>query len=509
MITVEKREEIRRAYYVEKKSIRQIARELEVSRPTIRKAVTGAAAVKYELKQPRLAPKLGAYKEKIEALLLENKSLPRKQRYTSSKIYDIIWAEGYRGAQSTLRHYIGQRRKVLRRPKVYLPLEFDPGTDAQVDWGQAEVIMGGEQITVQLLVMRLNYSRRLFVMAFPSQKQESFFEGQVQAFHHFGGVPQRITYDNLKAAVKKVLRGKNRAEQESFIIFRSHYLFQSHFCAPRAGHEKGGVEHGVGYARRNFLVPLPQVDSFSQLNAHLLGYCLQDDGRQVAGQPTTIYQAWQQEQPHLQPLPAYDFVCCRSLEVTLTPYSQVVVETNRYSVPTDKAVKKLVVKLYSFRLEIYRPDQKEPLAVHPRCYERGQDIFEPLHYLPLLQQRPGAFDHAKPLRRWREEWPPVYEELLAHLQSQAREGQGIGEFLRVLSLHREHPAQLVEQAIAQALAYGCIHAAGVTLCLNQLLQPEISPVHLDLSDRPRLEAVGQQTVDLGIYNQLLEGTHVN
>ena len=509
MITVEKREEIRRAYYVEKKSIRQISRELEVSRPTIRKAVTGAASVKYELKQPRSAPKLGAYKEKIEALLTENERLPGKQRYTSSKIYDIIWAEGYRGAQSTLRHYIGQRRKVSRRPKVYLPLEFDPGTDAQVDWGEADVIMSGEQITVQLLVVRLNYSRRLFVMAFPSQKQESFFEGQVQAFHHFGGVPQRITYDNLKAAVKKVLRGKKREEQERFIIFRSHYLFQSHFCAPRAGNEKGGVEHGVGYARRNFLVPLPQVDSFAQLNAYLLDQCLADDGRQVTGQPTTIYQAWPQEQPQLQPLPAYDFACCRSLEVTLTPYSQVVIETNRYSVPTDKAVKKLVVKLYSFHLEIYRPDQKEPLAVHPRCYERGQDVFEPLHYLPLLQQRPGAFDHAKPLRRWRKEWPLVYEQLLAHLQAQARDGEGIREFIRVLSLHQEHPAKLVEQAIGQALTYGCTHADGVTLCLNQLLQPETPLVQLDLSDQPHLATVGDQIVDLGLYDQLLQGAHVN
>jgi transposase len=505
MIKVDEKEHIRRAHYVEHKSIRQIARELGHSRGTVRKALASAEPEKYRLKRPRLAPVLGPYKGCIDTLLAENETLPPKQRYTWHKIYETIQAAGYRGSGSNLRQYIGERRREKRRPAVYLPLEFDPGTDGQVDWGEAQVIMNGVQTTVQLFVMRLCYSRRTFAMAFPTQEQESFFEGHVQAFHHFGGVPQRLTYDNLKAAVFKILIGKNRQEQDRFVVFRSHYLFESNYCTPGAGNQKGGVEHGVGYSRRNFLVPLPRVSGFAELNAHLLQECLKDDQRQVTGQPVVIGQAWEHERAFLRPLPAQDFPCCQTLSVTLTPYSQVVVDTNRYSVPTDQAASQLVAKVYPFRVEVFRPGDKEPIACHARCYGRKQDIFDPLHYLSLLEQRPGAFHHAKPLRRWREGWPPIYEQLLQHLQAEWPDGRGIREFIRVLSLHRDYPAHLIEQAVSQSLTYHCAHADGVKLCLDQLLHPEPTFSSLDLSDRPRLVAIGSQAIDLTRYDQLLEG----
>jgi transposase len=414
MISVDKREEIRRAFYIEGKKIRQIKRELRVSRPVIRKAIASAGPVKYTLNEPREAPKLGPYKGQIDGMLRQNETLPAKQRYTSGRIYSLIQAAGYSGAASSLRHYIGQKRKELRRPKLFLPLEFDPGTDAQVDWGEADVILQGVQRTVELFVMRLSYSRRLFVMAFPSQRQEAFFLGQVRAFHHFGGVPHRLTYDNLKTAVEKVLTGHKREEQDAFILFRSHYLFESHFCMPRAAHEKGGVEHGVGYARRNFLVPLPAVDSFAALNDYLLTRCLADDNRQVEGQAVTIGQAWAVEQPCLRPLPAHDWPCYQVRQASLTPYSQIIIETNRYSVPVEAAAETLTVHLHPFHLDIYSSPagaKSQPLASHPRCYEKDQEFFDPLHYLSLLEQRPGAFHHAKPVRRWRESWPALYEQL--------------------------------------------------------------------------------------------------
>ena len=217
-------------------------------------------------------------------MLAENEKLPPKQRYTGHTIFKELGKAGYQGSESTVRRYIAQRRREKRRPKVYLPLEFDPGTDAQVDWGEAVVEIAGERVTVQVFYMRLCYSRKLFMMAFPAQKQEAFFEGHVQAFHHFRGVPHRITYDNLKAAVQKILEGHTRQEQQAFIAFRSHYLFESHFCTPGQGNEKGGVEHSVGFGRRNFLVPIPQVASFAELNALLLARCQEDDARQVDGQ---------------------------------------------------------------------------------------------------------------------------------------------------------------------------------------------------------------------------------
>lgn len=270
MISVEKREEIRRAYFVEQKSIRGIAEELRCCRRTVRKALESAEPETYSLSKPRPAPVLGAYKERIRELLDESEKLPRKQRYTSRRIFEMIQGEGYEGSESTVRGYVSAQRKLKRKAKVYMPLEFDPGMDAQVDWGEGVAIMDDEKTKVQLFTMRLSYSRKPFMMAFPTQRQEAFFAGHVAAFHHFGGVPQRISYDNLKTAVQRILEGRNRQEQTAFVSFRSHYLFESRFCTPGQGHEKGGVEHMVGYGRRNFMVPLPDVASFEALNALLL-----------------------------------------------------------------------------------------------------------------------------------------------------------------------------------------------------------------------------------------------
>jgi len=324
----------------------------------------------------------------------------------------------------------------------------------------------------------------------------------VQAFHFFQGVPQRITYDNLKAAVEKVLVGHSRQEQQTFVVFRSHYLFESHFCTPGQGHEKGGVEHAVGYARRNFMVPIPKVASFTELKAWLLAKCLADDARLVAGQPVTIGEAWSAELGALRPLPDRDYACCVTRPVSLTPYSQVIFESNRYSVPADKAAAHLVVKAYPFRVDILSLDAI--LASHTRCYGKDQDIFDPLHYLPLLAQRPGAFQHAKPLRRWRETWPVTYERLLAKLQTEQDDGRGVREFIRILRLHAQYPPELVEQAVAQALEYGCPHADGVALCLRQLLHPEPSVAALDLRGQPHLDS-DMAAPDLHCYERLLAG----
>ena len=502
MISVEKREKIRRAYFIEEKAIRQIAREFKCSRPTVRKAISSAEPEKYTLTVPRPAPVLGLYRERIKELLAENEQLPRKQRYTGRRIYQTIQKEGYAGSESTVRVYISLQRETKKRRKVYLPLEFDPGTDGQVDWGEGMAIIAGEHVKVQLFYMRLCYSRKLFMMAFPNQKQESFFDGHVRAFHHFRGIPHRISYDNLKVAVQRILEGRNRQEQKAFIVFRSHYLFESHFCNPGKGNEKGRVEDGVGFGRRNFMVPIPNMASFEELNEYLLAQCMADDERRVDRQPTTIGEAWEMEKPHLLPLPKRDFDCCVTRPATLNPYSQVVLDTNRYSVPVDKAYRNLVLKAYPFRVDILHLD--EVLASHPRCYGREQDIFNPLHYLPLLEQRPGAFQHAKPIRRWREEWPPVYERFLKRLQEQGLNGKSVQEFVRVLTLHRDHPAHLVTRAIEQALNYGCIHADGVKLCLHHLLNPDTPVPSLNQAELPQWAAVGEQPPDLNCYNQLLE-----
>jgi hypothetical protein len=310
------------------------------------------------------------------------------------------------------------------------------------------VEIAGVRVTVQLFYLRLCYSRKLFMIAFPTQKQEAFLEGHVQAFHHFEGIPQRIAYDNLKAAVQKVLEGHTRQEQRAFIAFRSHYLFESYFCTPGQGHEKGGVEHSVGFGRRNFLVPIPKVASDAELNTLLLAECRKDDARRVDGQPICIGDAWTLEKPAWLARPARDYPCCVSKPVCLTPYSQVEFESNRYSVPTDNVYPHLVLKAYPFRVDILYLD--EVIASHARSYGHEQDAFNPLHYLALLEQRPGAFQHPKSVRRWRETWPPTYEQLLAQLQAEQTGSSSVREFVKILKLHMTYPASLIEQAVKRA-----------------------------------------------------------
>lgn len=501
MLTVDDREQIRRAFFVEGKSRRQLARELKHSRRTINKALQAAEPEGYTQKAPRAAPVLDGYKSQIDRLLAESATLPRKQRYTAHRIYECLQTAGYTGSEASVHGYVTRQRQTTKRRDVYLPLEFDPGQDAQVDWGEAEVVMAGARVVVQLFHLRLCYSRRLFVRAYPTQRQEAFFEGHVLAFEHMGGVPHTITYDNLTPAVRRVLEGRNREEQAAFVAFRSHHLFASRFCTPGQGHEKGGVESGVGYARRNFLVPPPTITSFETLNAYLLTECHKEDVRRVDRQPLPIGEAWAKERPLLRARPEHPYACCVSVPVTLNPYSQVVFETNRYSVPVEAAYRHLTLRAYPFWVEVLH--QEQVVARHPRCYERQQELYDPLHYLPLLEQRPGAFEHAKPLRQWRGQWPPVYEQLLARLQAAGPDGPGVREFVQILSLHREHPAALVEQAITQALSHGCAHVDGVRLCLHQLQHPSAPVPALDLAGQPRLNGIGQQPLDVRGYEQLL------
>ncbi|PDW05127.1 Mu transposase domain-containing protein [Candidatus Viridilinea mediisalina] len=205
----------------------------------------------------------------------------------------------------------------------------------------------------------------------------------------------------------------------------------------------------------------------------------------------------------LRPHPAHDMPCCRTLQVTRTPYSQVIFETNRYSVPVDQGGAHLTLRAYPFALEVF--DGNQVLTRHPRSYAREQDLFDPLHYLPLLKQRPGAFEHAKPVRRWRETWPPCYELLLARLRQRDGDGPGLRMFIAVLNLHQDYPAPLIAQAIEAALTLGVVHVDGIRLCLHQILEPTTSPPHVNLDHQPQIAQIGLHPPDLTCYDQLRTG----
>ena len=250
MIQVDEKENIRRLYFIHRHSIREISQKLRHSRKTVRKAVADAAVPEYHLTVSRPCPVIDPVKAIIEKWLEEDKRQPRKQRHTAHRIYKRLVSEhGFTGGERTVRQYVSRLRHNFQ--ELFIPLEFDPGTDAHCDWGEAQVYKEDKLIPVQVFCMKLAYSGKPFVMAFPTQRQEAFFEGHQQAFHWFQGVPARVSYDNLTVAVQKVLRGRKREEQQAFTALRSHYLFKSHFSMPRHPQEQGRIENLVGYNARS------------------------------------------------------------------------------------------------------------------------------------------------------------------------------------------------------------------------------------------------------------------
>jgi len=461
MIQVDEKETIRRLYFIQRHSIREVAKELRHSRRTVKKAITDASVPQYHLTVPRASLVMDPFKAIIERWLAEDKSQPKKQRHTAHRIYTRLVSEHhFTGGERTVRQYVSRLKPKFQ--EMFIPLEFDPGADAQCDWGEAFVYMGDELVPVQVLCMKLSYSGKPFVMAFPTQRQEAFFEGQHQAFNWYQGIPARIGYDNLTLAVQKVLRGRNRQEQQAFIAFRSHYLFQSHFAMPRHPQEQGRVESLVGYMRRNYFVPVPRVKSFGELNWMLLERLREDDRRPAEGKEISIGEAWEQEKGKLLPLPRIPYRCCVCRPLKANHLSMVNFDGNRYSIPVEYGISKLTLQAYVWRVEVACGDRV--IASHERCYQKGQDILNIEHYLPLLIQRPGAFPYAKPVRQWK--MPEVYREFLEALSKRSK-GSGVREFLQVLVLGRTYGRENLELAMTQALSENRADAERVRQLVNR------------------------------------------
>jgi transposase len=509
MLTVEQIEAIRRAYYHEQKSVRAIARELGHGRRVVREAIAGTHPQprRYRLTKRKARPVLDPVVAIIDAWLAADGTAPRKQRHTAKRIYDRLVAEhGFTGSETVVRGYVRawKRAHASDRPS-FLPLAHAPGAEAQCDWGEALVRVAGVEQTVYLFCYRLSYSLKPFVCAFPTTRQECFLAGHVAAFAALGGVPRRVVYDNLSTAVRKVLQGRTRVEQETFVAFRGHYVYASHFCLPgrEGAHEKPLVETLVGYARRNFLVPVPAVPSWEALNALLAECCAAEDARRVPGRAQPVGVLWREEQAQLRPPPPQAFPCCRTVAVHATRQALVTFERNRYSVPTRYAGERVLLRAFAWAVEI--SDGQTVIARHPRLYGRDGEQLDPLHYLAVLEQKPGAFDLARPIQRWAREWPPIYHQYLAALRH-ARPESATREFVRILQLHARYEGAAVAAALERALALECWSADGVEQCLQLACAPGVAAATLDLAAVPGLAplvAVQIPLPDLTAFSRLL------
>lgn len=502
MIRMEEKAAIRRAVLVEGKSQRQVARETGRSRNTVRKMVADSEKPTYKQKRERASPVLGPYKEVLAGWVEEDEKKPKKQRRTTVRMYALLRDEyGYEGAESTLRWYVGQLRRKARH-KVHIPLSYEPGETAQVDFGEADVVVAGREVTAQMFVMWLGYSGAVFVQAYPAASQEIFFAGHVAAFDFFGGVSREIWYDNLKNAVEKVLKGRGREEQESFVSFRSHYLFEAEFCNVRSGWEKGGVEGKVGYSRRNWLIGAPPFESWEALNDYLRRQCEGEQSRRLRGRSRSIGERLAEERTHLRPLPKNSYPCCKSRAVAANGLSLVSFATNRYSVPVGVAHQPLTLRAFPDRIEI--SNGEAVVAQHRRCWEREQDILDPYHYLPLLARRPRAFAHAQPIRQWQTQWPPVFDRYFAALQARQERMEATRLFIAILQLGESYGEEALAAGLEEALAKHIYSLAGVKEWLRHRHESP-PPPPATLADHPRLAAIEVVRPDLAQFNRLLLG----
>lgn len=486
-------------------SIRAIAEKRRVHRRDVRAAVRSAippARKRLEREPPVLTE---ALRRQVDAWLEADRQAPRKQRHTAHRIWERLRAEhAYGGAESTVRKYVGERRRAMGAVmRAFVPLAHAPGSEAEVDWYEATVEFPWGREEVQFFLMRACHSGREFHVAFPRQTQQAFLEAHAVAFQYFGGVFERVRYDNLKSAARKVLRGRQRLESERFVLLRSHYLFQSEFCVPgqEGAHEKGGVEGAVGRFRRNHLVPVPVCESYEALNRLLLDACAQDDGRRVAHRASTVAEDWEAERVRLKPLPQAPFDAAETVEAQVDDHGRVCVGTNHYSVPVRLVQRVVEVRLSARRVEV-RHDGRL-VASHERLQGRHGERLVLDHYLELLWHKPGALGRSRPLGAARAEgrWPAAYDTLWGRMRERYGEAEGTRQLLAVLMLHREAEAELVHTAVGLALEHGCHDAGAVTVLLRQLREPTRQAAPLpDLGELSRFSRPMSNVTD---YDALL------
>jgi transposase len=500
--TVELFETIRREYEFGVGTIQGVARKLGVHRRLVREALKGAVPAEQPA-HPRPRPRLEPVAGFIDAILEADRQAPRKQRHTAHRIYVRLRQERSEHpiAEPTVRRYVRERKAVLGwlARETFVPQSYPWGSEAQVDWYEAYADLDDERVRLQVFSLRSMASGGAFHRAYRHATQQAFLEAHELGFHYFGGVFGRVRYDNLSAAVKRVLRGSRREETARFVAFRSHWRFESEFCTPAEAHEKGGVESEVGRFRRNHWVPVPRARNLEELNQQLLAACQADELRTVAGREQPVGTALLLEREHLLPLAGEGFDLAEVSFPMVNSLSCVKVKTNAYSAPL-KAGTTVQVKLGAASVEIWHADQR--VACHERCYGRHQEVLDLEHYLDVLEHKPGALAGSKPLAQWRQlgRWPASYDRLWQGLIERHGRQAGTKEMIGLLQLGRTRGQPALRTAIQAALALGCTDGAAVRHLVGAQHLERARPAALEVG---QLAAFERPLPTVGDYDQLL------
>jgi transposase len=488
--------QVRRAVYVEGISRREAARRFGIDPRTVAKMLAFSVPPGYRRSRPPARPKLDPFLGIIDRILEEDKGQPAKQQHTSKRIFERLRDEhGYGGGITIVRGYVHEQRQRLR--EMFVPLRHDPG-HAQVDFGEALAVIAGEERKIHFFAIDLPHSDACLVQAYPAETSEAFCEGHNRSFEFFGGVPQSILYDNSKLAVARILGDGTRQRTRVFSELQSHYLFADRFGRPGKGNDKGKVEGLVGYARRNFMVPIPRAASFTELNAQLLERCRRRFNDRLRGHADTIGARLVRDQAALLPLPAAPYDACEKTAARVSSLSLVRYRGNDYSVPTAYGHREVLVRGYVHEVVIACATAE--IARHARSYEREDFVFNPLHYLALLERKIGALDQAAPLVGWG--LPEEFATLRRLLEARMRK-PGKREFVQVLRLLEVFDPEDVLAGVRGAIARGVISFDAVKHLV--LCRIERRPPRLNLKIYPYLPQATVATTLAKSYLSLLAG----
>lgn len=466
-------------------SERSIARLLRVSRNTVAKYRDGEVIPGQRDPLVRASPVTGPIRELILEILAEDQTAPSKQTHTAKRIYERLCKEyGFTGGDSTVRALVRELRGTIQ---VHIPLQFDPGAAGQVDWGTAYVYFGDVRTRVELFCVRLCHSGGIFVMAFPTQRYESFFEGHIQAFEFFGGVPKTMIYDNLRTAVKEGWGKHVKEQQMPFKLLMAHYVISARFCNPGKGNEKGLVENLVALCRRNAMVPVPRVTGFEELNALLHDYCLRYLDHKIDGRAGKVGDLLSEEQKHMTPLPKQAFDPAAVVTAKASSSSLVRYDNSYYSVPVRFAGLEVTVRAYSLRIEVWY--KHEQVAMHKRSYTQSSVTYKIEHYIPVLEKKSRAVRDAAPVKQTIDQRIQAYGTKLTDK-----------DYVAVLKLAVDYGQETVVNAVAEASQHGQYSFEAARLYLLQAQAPHL-PVHEPIKVDPRLPIV--QAVNLASYDILL------
>ena len=491
---------IRRAVMAEGMSVREAARVFGLHRDTVRKMLAYSVPPGYRRQAPPRRPKLKTFTGVIDRILEDDLGVPRKQRHTAKRIFERLRDEyGFQGQYTIVKDYVREHRR--RTQKMLAPLSHPPG-HAQCDFGEARVIIGGVEQKAHYFVLDLPHSDGCFVKAYPAETTEAFLDGHVSAFAFLGGVPRAssttLRYDNTRLAVARILGDGQRQRTRAFTELQSRYLFDDRFGRPGKGNDKGKVEGMVGYMRRNFLVPVPSFESFEALNAHLEQRCLERMDARLRGHTETIGQRMERDLDALLPLPAVPYDACDKQAGRVSSLSLVRYRTNDYSVPVAYGHRDVLVRGYVDQVVI--SCGSEVIARHPRSYQRDDFVYDPIHYLPLLERKTAALDQAASLQGW--DLPEEFGTLRRLLE--ARMGRrGKREFVQVLRLLETFSQEEVHAAVKDAIRLGALSFDAVKRLV--LCRLEGRPPRLDLELYPCLPRVRVGATSAEDYMTLLSG----